>query len=490
MKFKNTLIVAILLIAANNTYAQYSGDAFRFSQLSNSATARFDALGGFKSAVGGDLSSLYGNPAGLGMFTKSEFNLTPSLNLGNGDISFTGNKKNYSDNNADLNNVGVVFHTLTSKTRDIKKGLLSLNFGIGYQRKNTFKNDFNFKGTSNLNGISDFFTENSNREGNGNPPAPNKLVSEANYAAYYSFLTNYKNGRYQNITYADADQAYTVRRSGGSSSIDFSFGANVSNKVFLGASLGLASFRYTSIEKTNEIGLYINPSNNVTSNYNVDYTRNFNSNGSGINLKLGLILKPVNELRIGLSFESPTWYSVTDNYTEELYDNKQSYSGLDSYPFEYKLNTPLKLNGGLAYFFGSKGFISADIGFVNYSTIKFKSNDNVVDQTTSKNIQKNYKNVINYSIGGEYNVNNSLLIRLGYKSDGNPYYNLDNKDFTINSYSGGFGYRIGFYYFDLALINSNSKLYYSSYTLNSGNEPIASLNTRKNAISITLGLRF
>jgi hypothetical protein len=56
MKFKNTLIVAILLIAANNTYAQYSGDAFRFSQLSNSATARFDALGGFKSAVGGDLS--------------------------------------------------------------------------------------------------------------------------------------------------------------------------------------------------------------------------------------------------------------------------------------------------------------------------------------------------------------------------------------------------------------------------------------------------
>nr|MBC7611549.1 outer membrane protein transport protein [Pseudopedobacter sp.] len=486
MKFKNTLIVAILLVATNNTYAQYSGDAFRFSQFSNSGTARFDALGGNKSAVGGDLSSLYGNPAGLGMFTKSEFNLTPSLNLRNGDITFSGNQKSYSGNNADLNNVGVVFHTLTSKTSDTKKGLLSLNFGIGYQRKNTFKNDFNFKGTSNLNGISDFFTENSNREG----LSPTNLVSEANYAAYYSFLTNYKGGKYQNITYADADQAYTVRRSGGGSSIDFSFGANVSNKVFLGASLGLASFKYTSIEKTNEIGLYINPSNNATKDYNVDYTRNFDSNGSGINLKLGLILKPVNEFRIGLSFESPTWYSVTDNYTEELYDNKQSYSGKDSYPFEYKLNTPLKLNGGLAYFFGSKGFISADVGFVDYSNIRFKSNDNTVSQTTNNNIQKNYKNVINYSVGGEYNVNNSLLLRLGYKSDGNPYYNLDNKDFTANSYSGGFGYRFGVYYFDLALINSNAKLYYSNYTLNSGNEPIATINTRRNTISLTFGLRF
>lgn len=478
--------MAILLIATNNTYAQYSGDAFRFSQFSNSGTARFDALGGNKSAVGGDLSSLYGNPAGLGMFTKSEFNLTPSLNLRNGDITFTGNQKSYSGNNADLNNVGVVFHTLTSKTSDTKKGLLSLNFGIGYQRKSTFKNDFNFKGTSNLNGISDFFTENSNREG----VAPTNLVSEANYAAYYAFLTNYKGGKYQNITYADADQAYNVRRSGGGSSIDFSFGANVSNKVFLGASLGLASFKYTSIEKTNEIGLYLNPSNNATKDYNVDYTRNFDSNGSGINLKLGLILKPVNEFRIGLSFESPTWYSVTDNYSEELYDNKQSYSGKDSYPFEYKLNTPLKLNGGLAYFFGSKGFISADVGFVNYSNIRFKSNDNTVSQTTNNNIQKNYKNVINYSVGGEYNVNNSLLIRLGYQSDGNPYYNLNNKDFTVNSYSGGFGYRFGVYYFDLALINSNAKLYYSNYTLNSRNEPIATIDTRRNTIALTFGLRF
>lgn len=490
MKFKNTLIVAALLVAANNTYAQYSGDAFRFSQLTNSTTARFDALGGTKSAVGGDLSSLYGNPAGLGMFTKSEFNLTPSLNLRSGDISFIGDQKKYSGNNADLNNVGVVFHTLTSKTRDTKKGLLSLNLGIGYQRKNAFKNDFNFAGTSNLNGISDFFTENSNREGNGNPPIPDNLVSEANYAAYYGFLTNYQGGRYQNITFADADQTYNVRRSGGSSSIDISFGANVSNKVFLGASVGLSSFKYTSIEKTNEQGLYRNPANNAVTDYNVDYNRNFDSDGSGINLKLGLIFKPINEFRIGLSFESPTFYSVTDNYSEELYDNKQSYSGLDSYPFEYKLNTPLKLNGGLAYFFSSKGFISADVGFVNYSNINFKSDDNRVDQTTNNSIQADYKNVINYSVGGEYNVNNSFLIRLGYKSNGNPYYNLDDKDFTVNSYSGGFGYRFGFYYFDLALVNSNSLLYYSSYALNSGNEPVATIDTRRNNVSLTFGLRF
>ncbi|MEO5909290.1 MAG: outer membrane protein transport protein [Pelobium sp.] len=490
MKLKHIFLMATIVVATKSTFAQYSSDALRFSQFSSSNTARFDALGGTKTAIGGDLSSLYGNPAGLGMFSKSEFNFTPSINLRNNDISFNGASNSATNNNVDLNNLGVVFHSKTYKKDNLNKGLLSINFGIGYQKRSLFRNEFNFSGQSNLNGLSDFFTENSNAERvNGGIPNPDNLTSEANYAAYYSYLTDYQQNSYRNITYADADQAYNFRRTGGNSEIDLSFGVNVSNNFFIGGGVGLSSLKYTSVETTNEKGS-TNPASGIDKDYNVDYTRNFDTEGSGVNFKLGFIIKPVQELRIGLSAESPTWYSITDKYSEELLEKINSYSGLDSYPFEYNLKTPFKLNGGLAYFIGTKGFISADIGFVDYSSITLSSETSTVDQSNNNAISSSYKNVINYSVGGEYKLNEAFLLRLGYQSKGNPYRNLANSDFKKDIFSGGFGYRFGVYYFDMALLNSNDKLYYSNYSLNNGNQPIATVDTRKNSVSLTFGVRF
>ena len=490
MKLKYILLVAITVIATQGSYAQYAADALRFSQFKSSTTARFDALGGYKSAIGGDLSSLYGNPAGLGMFSKSELSLTPSLNLRNNDVSFTGINSKGNSSNLDLNNVGVVFHSRTYKNGDPKKGLLSLNFGIGYQRRNVFKNDFLFNGTTSSNGLGDYFAQQATDEG----AAQQNLSRAVNGAAYDSFLidaTDADPTNYYPLTSTNSDQSQSVDRTGGSSNVDFSLGLNISNNFFIGAGVGLASFRYTSTERNNETGLYKDPSSGNHFDYNVDYIRNFDTDGSGFNLKLGMILKPTNELRLALAFESPTWYNVTDNYSEELKNNIDAINGSDSYPFEYRLHTPSKINGGLAYFFGDRGFLSADVGFVDYSNMKFNSSNDLNAETdTRSDIRQNYQNVINYSIGGEYRLNDSFLLRAGYAATGNPYKNLNNADFKIDSYSAGFGYRFGVYYLDMALVNSKNKLYYSSYGLNDGSEPIATVDTRRNNISLTFGVRF
>lgn len=494
MKFKKHILLAITVFATQTTFAQYTADALRFSQLESSSTARFGAMGGQKSAIGGDLSSLYGNPAGIGMFSKSEFSFSPTIKLNNSDVNFLGLDSKLSNSNVDLSNIGVVFHARAYKEGDPKKGLLSLNFGVGYQKRATYKSEYNFNGESNLNGLGDFFAQESNKDRfNGAVPQPLDLASEVNYGAYYSFLTNYNssaNPNYFPITFADADQVYEVSRTGGSSDVNFSVGTNFSNTLFIGASLGLSSFRYTSMESTNEQSLYIDPVNGSNKNYNVDYTRNFDTEGSGINLKLGVILKPTKELRLGLNFESPTWFTVTDNYSEEFVDKTTNYVATDSYPFEYNLTTPLKLNGGIAYFFSDKGFISADLGFVDYSSIKFSSTNNTQDNTSNRDIRRNYQNAINYSLGGEFKLDKSLLLRAGFQSSGNPYKNQNDKDYTVNSISGGLGYRFGDYYFDAALINSNSTLDYSNYALNNGNEPRANIDTRTNRIALTLGVRF
>ncbi len=487
MKFKKIILAVIIVIVAQSTYAQYLGDALRFSQLQSSNTARFEALGGSKTAIGGDLSSLYGNPAGIGMFTKSEFSFTPTLRLRNNEISLSNTSATSS--NLDLNNVGVVFNTKTYKSKDLDKGLISLSFGIGYQKKGSFRNDFNYGLTTNQNGLGDLFAETATSE----KKSQANLSSKVNGAAYDSFLINDRGTNstiYDPITSKTSDQLQVVNRTGGSSSVDFSLGANISNQFFLGGSIGLSSFRYSSIEKTNEIGIYRQPGTTNNFDYNVDYTRNFDTNGSGINLKLGAIVRPSKEFRLGVAIESPTWYSVTDNYSETLYNNLDPIDGTDSYPFEYNLRTPLKINGGLAYFFGSKGFISADIGYEDFSTINFNSSDSQTDISTKKDIKSQYKNVINYNVGTEFKLTDKFLIRAGFQSVGNPYKTLNNSDYTINSYSGGFGYRFGTYYLDMAYVNSSDFSTYSNYVLTSNKQPKTNLNTNRNNVSLTFGVRF
>ena len=487
MKYKKIILLAITVIATQTTYAQYLADALRFSQFQNSSTARFDGLGGYKSAIGGDLSSLYGNPAGIGMFSKSEFNFTPSFKLRNNDVEFLKGNSTAANSNVDLNNIGVVFHSKTFKRNDLDKGLISLNLGIGYQKRNAFNNDFLFNGTTSSNGLGDFFAETATAEN----AAQNNLSGALNGAAYDSFLIDEAANDptlYFPITSKNANQIQTINRAGGSTSVDFSLGLNIGNKIFVGGGVGLASFRYTSFEQTNERGQF--RFNNKDTNYDVDYNRNFDTEGSGLNLKLGLIIKPVNEFRIGLSFESPTYFNVTDNYSEELINNIDAIEGTDSFPFEYQLRTPSKLNGGLAYFFDDKGFISADFGFVNYSNINFSSDDSPTDLRTNRESRQNFQNVVNYSVGGEVRVQPSVMLRLGYQVQGNPYKNLSNSDFAIKSISGGFGYRFSSYYLDMSLVNSNDRLLYSNYALENGSEPLATINTTRYSINLTFGVRF
>ena len=82
------------------------------------------------------------------------------------------------------------------------------------------------------------------------------------------------------------------------------------------------------------------------------------------------------------------------------------------------------------------------------------------------------------------------MLRLGYQVQGNPYKNLSNTDFEVKSISGGFGYRFGTYYLDMSLVNSNDRLLYSNYTLANGSEPLATINTKRNSVNLTFGVRF
>jgi hypothetical protein len=493
---KLTFAVAIVATALPSFAQNYDADAFRFSGASNSATARFNALGGSQTSIGGDLTSLYGNPAGLGMFTKSEFSFTPSYNINNNETKFLGTNTTQNNSHINLNNMGIVFHSPVAKTGNLTSGLLSFNFGVGYQKTNFFKNDINFgSGLSFNNGLGDYFSEQANREGK----IPGDIISNATYAGYLGYLID-NNGNttasYNPLTAKDADQLLRLNTRGNQSNVDFSMGLNIGNKLYLGATLGLASINYRSNNILNEQGITFvkNKDTKITSSYdyNANFVNNFDTQGSGVNFKIGAILKPVYEFRIGLSLETPTWYTMTDNFTQDLSlrDIKNKVvSGKDNYPFDYRLSTPLKLNGGISYFIGKSGFLTANINFVNYSGIRFRSNNSNIDLNTNAALTILYKEALNYSFGAEFKLVDNFMIRGGYSSLGNPYRNID---FKSTNYSGGLGYRFGTYYIDGALIinQNNVQNQYFSYGLKDRSEPAATHITQTTNISLTFGARF
>lgn len=498
MKLKIIAIATLLTGAALNSFAQYETDAFKFSGAENSTTARFGAMGGQQTSLGGDLSSLYGNPAGLGMFTKSEFTLTTGFNNIKSNSTFLGNSASSSLLNPNINNVGVVFHSPVSKFRNTKKGLLSLNFGIGYQKTNFFRNDLQFSGETNLNGLGDYFNEEANFDQN----VPEDLSQNIVYGAWQGFLINAPSDseNYNVNTTSDSDQSISVDRMGGQSNFDLSLGLNISNKVYIGGGIGLASINYRSQERLNEVGGFIpntDPNQDPYTNqdYSADFLQSYDTRGSGVNFKIGAIIKPVNELRIGLSLESPTYYNIDDTFYEQLSLNdpyNKSVNQDQDYTSNYKLRTPLKINGGISYFLGNKGFLTADLNYLDYSTIDFSSSIavNNPDRMVNQSLRNNYKDVVNIGLGGELKVSNEFALRAGYRLMGDPYNFNDDVDRSVNRYTGGLGYRFGNYSLDGAIMVYDMNDGYSAYSLNNGNEPFADITNNVTRFSITFGARF
>lgn len=505
---KMILVLVVATVATiSNTYAQYAGDALRFSQTNYGSNARFKAMGGAQIGVGGDLSSLGGNPAGLGLFTKSEFSLTPEFNQSASNINFLTQNTKTNKGELNINQLGAVFFApmYKQKGQDTKKGLISAVFGIGYNRNNDYSLETNYIGTNGDNSITDYFAELAGRT------APGNLVDGSlEKMAYDNYLISYDNvvGDYFSETYVNknVNQFNTQRknevRGGSVSELNFSAALNISNNLYIGASVGLVDLKYTSDAQFEENGNAREYSRTTdlptgaTTPYRLKFNQSQNTKGSGVNGRLGIIFRPTDALRLGATFQTPTWFSIDDTYSEGL-DNTGTSGGTnenETYDFSYKLRTPMKGSFGASYVIAGQAIISADVDFVDYSGIRFSTTDNGSGSTSTINsnnseVRSLYESAINYRFGAEYKISN-VSLRAGYGVNGSPYKTDDNGTFDTQIFSGGLGYRVSNYYFDLGYQRLDTENTYSPYTLNSGLEPLATAKNAKNNFFLTFGLRF
>lgn len=486
-----TLLVAFSLLCGLS--AQNVDDALRYSQVFYGGTARFMSMGGAFTALGGDLSTLSQNPAGVGVFRSSEVSITPQLNYINTSAAFNGT---ISDNLYDfnLNQAGFVSNIVSHNT---ETGLIKFNFAYSFNKTSNLSQSTRIQGINNNSSMADYWAANANGTNYTDLSGPEGIafdtwiIDTLTGSGGRSFGTVFSN-------YGDNPPSVygqTVRRlisnDGYTGQHAITFGGNYSNKVYFGATFGITQLRYTSQylhSETTNVPL-------ISQFRDFDYSDYYDDRGTGYSFSLGTIIKPVEALRIGLAFKSPIWYNIDEYFYESISSNftdgNHYQSSNDPLRFNYALQTPFRFLGGVAVQIKKVALLSADYEFADYSTAKFSQTGDGYDYTDKNdNIKSSLKSTSNFRVGGEYRID-KLYLRAGYAYYGKPFKSTeDNANLHYNSVSGGIGFREGGFSIDFGYTHMNSSQAYFLYPLDQSFTPAgANLTTNQNMFTLTMGFR-
>jgi len=494
---KKILFILPALLCFLSIHAQTPDDALRYSQTQIGGTARAVGTGGAFGALGADFTSLSINPAGIGLYRKSEFTITPSLYFTNTESEYWGNTETDNINNFNINNIGLVFK---GGGRRPDSDWRAVNFGFGLNRINNYNRKTLLIGTNTKNSLLDYYAN----QASGTPG--NEVRDNFPFGAglaYFAFLINPDaegSSDYLGVTnsFAVEQQEYITEKNATEEFV-ISLGTNYKEKLFLGGTLGIPFVKYTSekfYSETDKLGIIQGEAVDLgTYDFNTfELSESLKTRGFGINGKLGLIYRPVEMLRVGASVHTPTLISLNEQFSSNLYAEFTHYDTLLYSPegeYDYQLTTPWRLVGSAAFLFKTHGFISVDYEWADYSQMEFTFDDVPEDRRLAseinRDIDKRFTSASNLRIGSEVALD-IFRLRLGYVYQGSPY--KDASDLKRQSITAGLGFREKVVFCDVAYAYSFGDNKYYPYSINTESDVPAFLKNKSSNFLLTLGLRF
>lgn len=495
---KKYILLLITIITVNIIQAQEIRDALRYSQENLNGTARFRAMSGAFGALGGDLSSINVNPAGSAIFANNQLGFTLNNTSINNNSNFFDNTTNVKDSSFDLNQAGGVFvFKNQNKSNNWKKFSIAINF----ENTNVLNNSIYSAGTNPTNSIANYFLSYANG-------VPLNVLEDSKYdelghgaqqafLGYQGYIINPVNNNPTNINYTsnvpsegNYYQENTITTKGYNGKLSFNAATSFKDKLFIGVNLNshFVDFRQSSrFYEDNEAPL--------TQDYTVSrvqFDNDLYTYGTGFSFQLGAIAKLSKELRLGIAFESPTWLRLNDEFTQKLIGVSANTSeelapdvvnpNITNYYEPYKLQTPSKWTGSMAYVFGKKGLISVDYAIKDYSSIQFKPNSDPYYRTLNNKMNTLLNSASELRLGAEYKIE-AWSLRGGYRLEQSPYKNKTTIG-DLTGYSGGIGYNFGGTKLDLsyATFKRATQQGFFEQGLTDG----AAINTKNSTITLTL----
>ena len=513
--------------------AQSATDIYSLSQTDIRGTARFMSMGGAFTALGGDLSTLTQNPAGIGVYRRSEIGATLDISPQSVSATTNTNKNKISSTTVACNNFGYI------GTVRLNGAMQTFSWGASYNRLTSFDRKVSAYSGSTSTSLSNYIasfsygTPYSAMEFNSNTNYNPYFDSDADWLsilAYSAYMINPTGGSsytglFQNGTQGDA--MTEMRESGYVDEYAIDFGGNVGDVVMWGIGFGITDLKYNRQAYYSESmsNAYVATADGrmVTGDAGFDLNNYRHINGNGFNFKLGLIFKPINDLRIGVAFHTPTWYSMSSAGYGEVdysYYNPAAQQGRDN-PFtgydytedsyyNFHMTAPWRFMIGVAGVLGSSAIVSVDYECQAYNKMRTSYqgsfNDYVSNDWVNSDIDQYYKAANILRVGAEFRVTPSFSVRAGYNYtsttassyalDGgevltagtDPSYTLDR---GVNAISVGLGYRYKAFYIDGAYVYRNKKSTYKAYTNFDGyTSPSADLTQVTNSIVLSAGFKF
>lgn len=518
MKKKILLFSACVFFSLGAIYAQSEIDALKLSQEDLTGTARSVSMGGAFGALGGDIGGIAINPAGIGVYKSSEIVTTLNFQNTKTETSFNAGKINEGKFKFNFDNLAFV--TTVPLNSDVAS---SLNFGFSYNRLRNFDKEYRTEGRGLKIPMADYMAHRANTSSSIKNPN-DLIIGEGDgfetFDAYdwmavfgynsgligiddtgkFGFIDGIPQGKINNSLYS--------REKGSTSSYDFNMGTTFSDIVSVGLTLSVTDIKYHLFSEFDE---------NYEGYENTGYllANEFKSEGAGFQVTAGVIVKPINEFRIGLAYHSPTWYNMTDYYYADFDYNISSLStgskGVFKTPafrYNYQLRTPDKWTVSMAGVIGQIAIISADYEYTNYSNNMklFEDNGGDIGHLPNQSIKEHYKGASTLRVGAEVRFTPQFSGRVGYAWMQSPlkddFKNGKQEAMTVGSvnqytldgdrnyFTYGLGYRFSrSFYTDIAFVMGSQKSdLLPFYTENKAQASTLKTNTFQGLL--TLGYRF
>ena len=442
MKKIATLFLSLTLAAG--LFAQTAEDALNLSQEFYEGTARSMAMGNAFTALGGDLGAIGINPASSGVFRYSQFTFSPSLTTSRSQVSYLGNGSSARNTGLTVSNLGLVLTYDTGRYN----GLLNFNFGVVYNKKNSFRSTMRASGTTDNSsmlssiaaGLDGIRWESIDLEKTSDPFSSSG-ASWPGILAWNTYVLaplSYLGGKYSNVddaymasteNYIESsdelriggalNQNFKRKSRGSNEEFSFNFGGNYSDYLYFGVNMNLHTVNQTVEEYYEEKAQ--NSDRFDDGFVSMDNSYWLKTSGAGINFKLGMIVTPFDGLRLGATVTTPTWYSLTDEWDYTMntaFNNGKSYTEYSpTGSYEYRLTAPMRWSVGAAYTFLDKGLLSVDYEHVNYAQATLSGRYASGDIFSQENnyIRSAYGNAGILRVGAEARLSDWISLRGGYQ---------------------------------------------------------------------------
>lgn len=513
---KSILLATAALVLPTALSAQSAIDAYNISIGELRGTARFMSMAGAFTALGGDLSSLNQNPAGIGVYRGSDIGITLDINMMNSKTADIGSPFARSQTHADVNNFGYVgTYNLGGSTA------VTLSWGASYSRLASFHRRYQGGDMAMQTSLSNYITTFTDgidtsylKFVDGYNPYQDRSENAAPWLSILAYNSgmitplssvddngqNHDTSIYDGLWQYPVDGQPQIRPTTGSAGMEvdergyvdeytIDFGGSVANVFYWGIGLGITDLSLTQNAYYGEDLLNANVPANAASgieegNGGFGLLNWRHTSGTGFNAKFGVILKPVNELRIGLAVHTPTYWSLSTNYTGDTeFDYSSGINGseyTDEAAYDWRLNSPWKLTAGIAGVIGGRGILSVDYEYQAFGDMKTKNDRGYDYDYYNDDIKSYFKSSNMIRVGGEFRVTPNFSVRAGYayqstnvKDDvkdsnvevytmgTNPAYTLDSDTQYITC---GLGYRISGFYIDAAYVHKHRSSTYHAFT--------------------------